>query len=168
MVRAWLIIVALGLCWLGVDIAGAQSLKDIVTESEGGKIPSLREMIPPSDAVTQPQKEGESHPAAPGIPVPEHGPDSTQSMKEGESDRHGTVAPDSTPPGDAEHGAAGRVPAPLTAWGFVAWAEDGSRMGGHVRDTQEECEALLERDRARYPDWAFSPCVWLRAARPTL
>ena len=141
MVRAWLIIVALGLCWLGVDIAGAQSLKDIVTESEGGRIPSLPEMIPPADAVTQ--KEGESH-AKPEV--------------------------DSALPGRASGAQAeeGRVPAPLTAWGFVAWAEDGSRMGGHVRDTQEECEALLERDRARYPDWAFSPCVWLRAARPTL
>mgnify|MGYP001602142871 CR=1 FL=1 len=151
------------LAWLGpVDFARAQSLEEIVRDSEGGQMPSREEFD---------RRGGESHQPVPDVrpdsAVPDPQGESTQPMKEGESPGRDRPRDSATPPGGSESGAAGRVSTPAV-WGFIAWSATGERMGGRLRDTREDCETLLAEHRGQHPDWLFSPCVWVRAVRETL
>ena len=117
------------------------SLRDVVTESEGGQMPSREEFE---------RRGGEAN-------------SGSGSQGTGGSGSEG----DSTPPRAPDAGGSGRISTPAT-WGFVAWGPAGERMGGRLRDTRDECEHLRAQHRQQHPDWIFSPCVWVRAERGTL
>ena len=169
------LVIAAVLWWLGpVDFAGADggdpllnwptgggepmkppvklvgdSLRDVVTESEGGQMPSEGEL---NRRGASEDAEAEMHLRDQSVPQP---PDAAET----EADVTSPRVPDAEGPG--------RVSTPAT-WGFVAWGPRGQRIGGRLRDTRDECEALRAQHRQQHPDWIFSPCVWVRAERGTL
>ena len=131
----------------------AQSLRDIVIDSEGGKIPEQREVIPPPDAVTPPQKEGGgTDPRGANVPRGQYPPS--------------PLTPDAGGPGGALVPA---EPGPLlSAWGFVAWLPDGRlvKSAGGLFDDADTCAQARAARRRQAPTLRLSPCTQLQTGEP--